>query len=629
MANVTITAINLRAAQTDDLNNAYNALRESVHAMLVVQTRLKPYLDAINLVVSGTDIQFDTAPLTALLNSKKAADPRNALLDLVELNRYTAPSLQAAHFDGLGTLRAWVAALPAASPWLSELKTLNVWTPGNTATAGSLQGDVYVGDATDNRFNAGEGDDVLSGGEGGDNLHGEQGDDVIYGDDGVDSLYGDSGNDALYGGARGDGLYGGSGNDRLNGGAGNDNLQGGDGADTYLFGKGYGADVIDNRDNDALGVNPDVVQLAQGIGPGDVVLSRSGSALVISIKGTTDTLKIDYNYDAASNEVDQILFADGTVWTAAFVRTQFTTPTAGDDVIRGYVFDDVLLGGAGSDSLYGMAGKDTLDGGEGNDYLDGGAGSDTYKFGKLSGNDTIEESYDTSANIDKVLLDAGISPADVTVKRDGTGSDLLLTIAGATNQLRIKSYFYQDGVSGFGVEQIAFADGTVWDLNTVKAKVLQGTAGADTLVGYAGADTLDGGAGNDYLEGRGGADTYVMGRGTGADVIRDYDATPGVVDTLSIGAGVATSQLWFRQLGADLEMSVIGGGDKTTIRDWYSGAAYQVEQFKTSDGKTLLASQVNALVSAMAAFAPPAAGQTTLPASYQTVLAPIIATGWK
>jgi hypothetical protein len=55
-----------------------------------------------------------------------------------------------------------------------------------------------------------------------------------------------------------------------------------------------------------------------------------------------------------------------------------------------------------------------------------------------------------------------------------------------------------------------------------------------------------------------------------------------------------------------------------------------VEQFKTTDGaKTLLDSNVQNLVNAMASFAPPAAGQTTLPANYQTSLAPVIATNWQ
>lgn len=40
------------------------------------------------------------------------------------------------------------------------------------------------------------------------------------------------------------------------------------------------------------------------------------------------------------------------------------------------------------------------------------------------------------------------------------------------------------------------------------------------------------------------------------------------------------------------------------------------------------ADQVNTLVQAMAAFAPPAPGETTLPPTYQTALAPVIAANW-
>jgi hypothetical protein len=43
----------------------------------------------------------------------------------------------------------------------------------------------------------------------------------------------------------------------------------------------------------------------------------------------------------------------------------------------------------------------------------------------------------------------------------------------------------------------------------------------------------------------------------------------------------------------------------------------------------LLDSKVDTLVQAMAAFAPPAAGQTTLPPAYQTALASVIAANWQ
>jgi hypothetical protein len=65
-----------------------------------------------------------------------------------------------------------------------------------------------------------------------------------------------------------------------------------------------------------------------------------------------------------------------------------------------------------------------------------------------------------------------------------------------------------------------------------------------------------------------------------------------------------------------------------TLTNWYLRSHYRVEQFKTTDSNTLLDSQVQNLVNAMAAFSPPAVGQTTLPVTYQTVLAPMIAANW-
>jgi len=65
-----------------------------------------------------------------------------------------------------------------------------------------------------------------------------------------------------------------------------------------------------------------------------------------------------------------------------------------------------------------------------------------------------------------------------------------------------------------------------------------------------------------------------------------------------------------------------------TINNWYTSSAYRVEQFQTVDGLTLLGSQVENLVNAMAAFSPPTAGQTMLPDSYQAQLEPVIAANW-
>jgi len=65
------------------------------------------------------------------------------------------------------------------------------------------------------------------------------------------------------------------------------------------------------------------------------------------------------------------------------------------------------------------------------------------------------------------------------------------------------------------------------------------------------------------------------------------------------------------------------------VSGWYSGAAYHVEQFRSGDGKILLESQVQNLVDAMAAFAPPAMGQLHLSDRYAQTLGPVLAANWQ
>ena len=71
---------------------------------------------------------------------------------------------------------------------------------------------------------------------------------VIHGDGGNDTLNGGEGNDALYGGTGTDYLYGNDGDDILDGGEDNDYLNGGNGNDTYVFGRNYGTDIIEDYD---------------------------------------------------------------------------------------------------------------------------------------------------------------------------------------------------------------------------------------------------------------------------------------------------------------------------------------------------------------------------------------------
>ncbi|WP_319240801.1 calcium-binding protein [uncultured Propionivibrio sp.] len=158
--------------------------------------------------------------------------------------------------------------------------------------------------------------------------------------------------------------------------------------------------------------------------------------------------------------------------------------------------------------------------------------------------------------------------------------------------------------------------------------LLNGDSGDNLLCGSAGNDTLDGGAGTDLLIGGAGNDTYRFGLGDGADTVQENDATPGKLDTIEFLAGIDADQIWLRQAGNDLTLSVIGTTDTLTIQNWYEGNEHRVEQFRTADGKRLLDGQVEQLVQAMAAFAPPEAGQTALPTPCRDSLAPVIAANW-
>ncbi|MGH8608084.1 MAG: calcium-binding protein, partial [Gammaproteobacteria bacterium] len=95
------------------------------------------------------------------------------------------------------------------------------------------------------------------------------------------------------------------------------------------------------------------------------------------------------------------------------------------------------------------------------------------------------------------------------------------------------------------------------------------------------------------------------------------------------GPGLDPDQLWFSRSGADLSITVLGGTDGITIQKWYSGSEDRVEEFHTTDGSVLYESQVQQLVQAMAAFNPPAAGESELSPPMREQLEPALAAAWE
>ncbi|MFZ5997814.1 MAG: calcium-binding protein [Nitrospirota bacterium] len=321
----------------------------------------------------------------------------------------------------------------------------------------------------------------------GESLSGTSFKDEMFGYDGNDTLSGVDGNDSINGGNGDDTLYGGTGNDVLEGGAGNDYLSGDAGNDTYKFGVGSGQDRIYNYDTST---DVDTVEFGTGITSADVEFIKSGTSdLLVSIKGTTDSLKVLNWFTSNSYRVDQFKFTDGTIITPADLDTtlgykvygtvagESLSGTSfkdemygyeGNDTLSGNDGNDTLYGGDGADTLYGGNGADVLDGGMGNDSLQGGAGNDTYKFGLGGGVDTINDYDTTVGNSD--AADFSVNPLDLILARNGNNLDI--SINGTTDRLTVQNWYLG---SGYQTEVLHTADNSNL-MNTQVDQLIQAMA---------------------------------------------------------------------------------------------------------------------------------------------------------
>ncbi|MFM2056535.1 MAG: hypothetical protein RLY71_920, partial [Pseudomonadota bacterium] len=529
--------------------------------------------------------------------------------------------------EGLDLIQASVSYLAAAN-----VENIVLTGVADIAATGNELANMLTGNTGRNILNGGTGNDTLSGGEGDDTYVVDSTTDVVTeaAGEGVDlilsavsyaaaanieklTLTGAAAINAT-GNALANTLTGNSGNNVLNGGSGADTMQGGLGNDTYLV------DDADDVVAESAGGGTDLIQAAVSytasanverlILTGSASINATGNTLANTLTGNSgdnllnggagaDTMTGGaghdiYVVDSVSDIVTEtagagvdLIQSSVTYTISANVENLTLTGTAAinatgntlANMVTGNAGNNAIDGGAGNDTLVGGAGNDTLYGNVGNDSMSGGTGDDIYRV-------------DSAADVVTELLDEGIDTVQAT---------LSYTLGANTENLLL---------SGTGS-----INGTGNDAN-------------NNITGNTAANVINGGAGNDTLIGGAGNDTYVIGLGMGSDTIQENDAVAGNADVVSFLAGVTTDQLWFQRTGNNLEVSVIGTSDRATIQDWYMGSAFHVEQFKTADGKTLLDAQVDNLVSAMAAFSPPAAGQTTLPSNYQSALTGVIAANW-
>ncbi|MEK3701177.1 calcium-binding protein [Paenibacillus sp. FSL R10-2199] len=542
----------------------YNDIKENVYAQLMAQTHLAFLYDEVSIVWGNDKFVVDLSGVQTRLQSSLLGGSSLAKLQLGEFMR-TAKQLYNADAIGLSKFGNYFSSQNIEWAWIVESNL-------KSSIMGTSQGELLTGTAWD---------DAISGGDGNDILHGNKG------------------NDALFGGL---------------------------GNDTYMIGKDSG--TVQIYEEDATAGNTDKILLGEGILPDNVKLSRDQYDLVVSIDNSVNKINVRNFFKSEKQRIESIVFANGNIWDVDYILNHAFTETngtdqldtfygtsnndkyragAGDDTAFGGAGHDTLMGEAGNDYLAGQSGNDTLDGGTGNDYLDGGIGNDTYIFGKGYGSDTIIDSDSTEGNYDRVLFNAGLLPNEITIVRNGTNLELVVT--GTSDKLKIINYF---GATSSVVEALSFSDGTVWDYNYVLNNaitpavgaagvtltgtsgndVLQGGVGNDKLYGGSGNDVLDGGAGDDKLYGdrlsssspynSNGNDTYVFGKGYGQDTIYDVDTVSGYVDTIQML--VNPEEVDVLQDNMDLMIRIKETGEKIRVNSYFSGTKYKIEQVKFADG---------------------------------------------
>lgn len=364
--------------------------------------------------------------------------------------------------------------------------------------------------------------------------------------------------------------------DTLQGGIGNDSLLGLGGADTYVYNQGDGDDVI----YEAYGPTGDVDRLILGGGllRSNAILTRSTSDLrdyVLSFAGLSGSITLNMQGEAGGYGIEEIVFGDGTTWSWGKIF----------EVANGVVASQ------GAESLHGAGGvDDTLQGLGGNDTLTGYSGSDTYLYDAGHGDDVIREGA-FGGDVDRLSLGAGITSGDVKVVRSTTNpDDVTLQIGGASpGKITLEGQFA--ATAGSGIEEVAFAGGTIWTADDIKAAALGDatTPGDDVINGFDGrADQLAGGGGDDRLVGYSGGDTYVVNANEGNDTIVE-GVEAGAVDRIVFGAGLTTANLVIERPAADRNDMVLrfsGYSGSVVIDDQFHHAGGGIESVLFGDGTT-------------------------------------------
>ena len=367
------------------------------------------------------------------------------------------------------------------------------------------------------------------------------------------------GNDVLISGTLQGVMFAGGGNDILIGRSGNDFMSGGGGDDTYVFGQGFGNDII-------FGETAESSRLVfTGYQWADLDFTVSGTDLYVGagtnsvqILGYFDadaTLGLDFTFEVTDGTFTKDFNNTGT---ASGGRSAAFTP--GGIVYLGTNADeDILVGTPYSDQLRGFGGDDFIESSGGSDLLDGGAGRDAVSY--------LKSSAGVSVDLLNFQGHGGDAEGDLLVSIEHVGGSLFNdTLTG--NRFK-NNIFGEDGN-----DQISGLDGDDLLTGDAGSDTVDGGDGNDRLYGGDGNDIVRGGAGIDYLAGgdgkdvlAGGNDDDILDDGLGNDIANggrggDFFFYGGGKDTWNGGKGSDVAE--FERFGAAVEVHLDGLSDVVT-----------------------------------------------------------------
>ncbi|MFD1881152.1 calcium-binding protein [Paracoccus pacificus] len=352
----------------------------------------------------------------------------------------------------------------------------------------------------------------------------------------------------------------------------------------------------------SLGAGNDYAELTDSIGRVDAGTGNDRFS-ILWVRGANDAPLLTQAFGGEGNDVFR------AINTAQLVPRQVVLDGgAGDDSFASTGWSAKMLGGAGNDAMIGSNQNDILVGGAGNDVMDGRGGIDRAVFLTNASVqvDLNQSQQNTGEGIDSLIGIENVQTANGNDYIRGSAGANLIVTAGGNDRLEglagndildggagVDTAFYlanvqhiislaADGPQNTGegvdvlrnVENLQFGNGNDRGTGSAAANMIAGNWGNDTLSGGGGNDTLygggdrdslDGGTGNDVLWGGAAADSFVFRRGSGHDLLADFQDNVDTIVTNYSAAQVsaAVQNASYSAQGAVLSFA---GGDQWILK---------------------------------------------------------------